>query len=85
MEVTSGIAQESILRPDRWNAPYVGLLRLGMSEKSHLVDYADYVAALRHFSMLMTAHSLRLTQEKKLRSPPGLNRILIIPCHLPNL
>ena len=46
MEVTSGVAQGSILGPDLWNATYDSLLKLDMPEESRLVGYADDVAAL---------------------------------------
>ena len=46
MEITSGVAQGSILGPDLWNASYDSLLRLDMPEESRLVGYADDVAAL---------------------------------------
>lgn len=45
-EITSGVAQGSILGPDLWNITYDSLLRLDMPEESMLVGYADDVAAL---------------------------------------
>lgn len=44
--VTAGVAQGSVLGPDLWNASYDSLLRAEMPDETHLVGYADDIAAL---------------------------------------
>lgn len=46
MNVTSGAAQGSILGPDLWNINYDELLEIEMPDDTHLVAFADDVAAL---------------------------------------
>lgn len=44
--ITSGAAQGSILGPDLWNITYDEILEVEMPEETHLVAYADDVAAV---------------------------------------
>lgn len=44
--VTSGAAQGSILGPDLWNISYDAILNMEMPEDTHLVGYADDIAAV---------------------------------------
>lgn len=44
--VTSGAAQGSILGPDLWNASYDGIFSIDMPDETHLVGFADDIAAL---------------------------------------
>lgn len=45
-QITAGAAQGSILGPDIWNITYDEILRIEMPTNSHLVGYADDIAAL---------------------------------------
>lgn len=45
-KLTSGAAQGSILGPDLWNINYDEILNLEMPEETHLVAYADDIAAV---------------------------------------
>lgn len=57
-KVTSGAAQGSILGPDLWNISYDGILRMGMPDNTHLVGYADDIAAV------ITARNVEEAQRK---------------------
>jgi len=46
LTITSGAAQGSILGPDLWNDTYDSILDMRMPEDSHLVAFADDVAAV---------------------------------------
>jgi len=46
LTITSGAAQGSILGPDLWNDTYDSILDMKMPEDSHLVAFADDVAAV---------------------------------------
>ena len=45
-KVTYEAAQGSILHPELWNLTYDDILRLEMPENTHLVCYADDIAAV---------------------------------------
>ena len=44
--ITSGAAQGSILGPDLWNISYDDIFRIEMPDETHLIGYADDVAAV---------------------------------------
>ena len=45
-QVTSGAAQGSILGPDLWNASYDQILEIEMPDQTHMVAFADDIAAV---------------------------------------